>query len=93
MKDIAQKYECAQVERPVLPSGTRERSSGRNVHGVGAGADAGGGDAAALDADAAAHAHVGVLRARFMTVGGYRLLASANFGELVLGCIEAKFCK
>ena len=32
-------------------------------------------------------------RARFMTGGGYRLLASANFGELVLGCIEAKFCK
>ena len=27
-----------------------------------------------------------------MTGGGYRLLASANFGELVLGCIEAKFC-
>ena len=26
-------------------------------------------------------------RARFMTGGGYRLLASANFGELVLGCI------
>ena len=34
-----------------------------------------------------------VSRARFMTGGGYRLLASANFGELVLGCIEAKFCK
>ena len=34
-----------------------------------------------------------VFRARFMTGGGYRLLASANFGELVLGCIEAKFCK
>ena len=32
-----------------------------------------------------------VIRARFMTGGGYRLLASANFGEL--GCIEAKFCK
>ena len=31
-----------------------------------------------------------VYRARFMTGGGYRLLASANFGELVLGCIEAK---
>ena len=28
-----------------------------------------------------------------MTGGGYRLLASANFGELVLGGIEAKFCK
>ena len=26
-------------------------------------------------------------RARFMTGGGYRLLASANFGEIVLGCI------
>ena len=34
-----------------------------------------------------------VCRARFMTGGGYRLLASANFGELVLGCSEAKFCK
>ena len=34
-----------------------------------------------------------VNRARFMTGGGYRLLASANFGELVLGCIEAKCCK
>ena len=32
-------------------------------------------------------------RARFMTGVGYRLLASANIGELVLGCIEAKFCK
>ena len=47
-------------------------------------------------------------RARLMTGGGYRLLASANFGELVLGCIririrsrsvfekksiDAKFCK
>ena len=31
-------------------------------------------------------------RARFMTGGGYRLLASANFGELVLGCINADFC-
>ena len=31
------------------------------------------------------------VRARFMTGGGYRLLVSANFGELVLGCIEAKF--
>ena len=28
-----------------------------------------------------------------MTGGGYRFFASANFGELVLGCIEAKFCK
>ena len=27
-----------------------------------------------------------VNRARFMIGGGYRLLASANFGELVLGC-------
>ena len=36
---------------------------------------------------------IGVRRARFMTGGGYRLLASANFGELVLPCIEAKFCK
>ena len=27
-----------------------------------------------------------------MTGGGYRLLASANIGELVLGGIEAKFC-
>ena len=35
----------------------------------------------------------GPSRARFMTGGGYRLLASANLGELVLGCIEAKFCK
>ena len=34
-----------------------------------------------------------VTRARFMTGGGYRLLASASFEELVLGCIEAKFCK
>ena len=34
-----------------------------------------------------------VHRARFMTGGGYRLLASANLGELVLGCIEAKFRK
>ena len=34
-----------------------------------------------------------VARARFIDRGGYRLLASANFGELVLGCIEAKFCK
>ena len=33
------------------------------------------------------------VRARFMNGGGYRLLASANFGELVLGCIEAKVCK
>ena len=33
------------------------------------------------------------VRARFMTRGGYRLLASANFGELILGCIEAKFWK
>ena len=32
-------------------------------------------------------------RARFMTGGGYRLLSSANFGELVLGCIEAKIGK
>ena len=32
-------------------------------------------------------------RARFMTGGGYRLLASANLGELVLGFIEATFCK
>ena len=33
-------------------------------------------------------------RAGFMTGGGYRLLAErANLGELVLGCIEAKFCK
>ena len=30
-----------------------------------------------------------VTRARFMTGCGYRLLASANSGELVLGCIEA----
>ena len=34
-----------------------------------------------------------VSRARFMTGGRYRLLASANFGELVLGCFEAKVCK
>ena len=34
-----------------------------------------------------------VLRARFMTREGYRLLASANFREVVLGCIEAKLCK
>ena len=34
-----------------------------------------------------------VVRARSMTRGGYRLLASANLGELVLGCVEAKFCK
>ena len=39
-------------------------------------------DAAAIQA---------VARARFMTGVGYRLLASANLGELVLGCIEAKF--
>ena len=32
-------------------------------------------------------------RARFMTGGGYRLLASATFGELGLGCIEANICK
>ena len=32
-------------------------------------------------------------RARSMTGGGYRLLASANFGELVLGCVEAKCFK
>ena len=32
------------------------------------------------------------VRARFMTGGGYCLLASANFGGLVLGCIEADFC-
>ena len=32
-------------------------------------------------------------RARLMTGGWYRLLASANFGELVLGCINADFCK
>ena len=31
-----------------------------------------------------------VNRARFMTGCWYRLLGSANFGELVLGCIEAK---
>ena len=37
--------------------------------------------------------HTEVARARFMTRGAYRLLASANFGELVFGCIEAKFCK
>ena len=29
-------------------------------------------------------------RARFMTGVGYRLLASANFGELVLGCIRIR---
>ena len=29
------------------------------------------------------------IRARFITGGGYRLLASANLGELVLGCTEA----
>ena len=34
-----------------------------------------------------------VSSAKFMTGGGYRLLASANFGELVLACIEARFCK
>ena len=28
----------------------------------------------------------------FMTGGGYRLLASANVGELVLGCINADVC-
>ena len=39
---------------------------------------------AALNGDA--------IRATFMSGGGYRLLASANFGELVLGCIEADFC-
>ena len=32
-------------------------------------------------------------RARFMIGGGYRLHVSANLEELVLGCIEAKFCK
>ena len=31
-------------------------------------------------------------RARLMTGGWYRLLASANFGGLVLGCINADFC-
>ena len=34
-----------------------------------------------------------VNRARFMTGCWYRLLGSANFGELVLGCIEDTFCK
>ena len=34
-----------------------------------------------------------VIRALFMTGGGYRLLASANFGELLFGCTDAKFCK
>ena len=34
-----------------------------------------------------------VSRAGFMIGAAYRLLASANFAELVLGCIEAKFCK
>ena len=33
---------------------------------------------------------IAVNRARFMTGGGYRLLVSANFGELVLGCINAE---
>ena len=33
-----------------------------------------------------------VPKARFITGGGYRLLASGNFGELVLGCIEANSC-
>ena len=33
-----------------------------------------------------------VSRAAFITGGGYRLLASGNFGELVLGCIEANSC-
>ena len=35
----------------------------------------------------------GVLRARLMTGVGYRLLASANFGQLVLFRIDADFCK
>ena len=33
-----------------------------------------------------------VRRAAFMTGGGYRLLVSADFGGLVLGCINADFC-
>ena len=33
-----------------------------------------------------------VPRARLLTGVGYRLLASANFGQLVLFCIEADFC-
>ena len=37
-------------------------------------------------------AYMYVCRARFITGGGYRLLASANFGELVLGCINADLC-
>ena len=32
-------------------------------------------------------------RDRFITGGGYRLLAPANLGELVLGCIEANICR
>ena len=31
---------------------------------------------------------IDVDRARLLTGGGYRLLASASFGELVLGCIN-----
>ena len=31
-------------------------------------------------------------RARLMTGGGYRFFASANFGELILGCINTGFC-
>ena len=34
----------------------------------------------------------GASRADLMTGGGYRLLASTNFGELVLGCINAELC-
>ena len=34
-----------------------------------------------------------VTGARLMTGVGYRLLASAKFRELVLGCINADFCK
>ena len=33
-----------------------------------------------------------VNRAVFMTGGGYRMLASANFGGLVLACIDADLC-
>ena len=32
-------------------------------------------------------------RAAFMTGGGWCLLASASFGGLVLGCINADLCK
>ena len=69
----------------------RGASGGASIHAASFAAS--GRCAARLELGGAARsARTADRRARFMTGGGYRLLASANFGGLALGCINADFC-